>query len=181
MNPYVSRARRILLTAAAALILTGCSGLGSLFGPSDHEGSGDSLFGSSDQPTTINQGTIDQGSFTLSPDEVQVGVFSTTASGDLFVTVDWDNAQSSIGLGLYPGTCTVGDILEDRLTGACSDAALVAEVDPILVVKPKVLIAPNLAPGTYTLAIEYDSEPGQATLTGTYTIIQSPLSQAAQD
>ena len=107
-------------------------------------------------------------------------MFSSTASGDLAVTVDWDNAQSSIGLGLYPGTCTEDDILEDHLTGSCSDTALVAEVDPILVVKPKVLIAPNLAAGTYTLAIEYDSEPGQAPETGTYTIILNPLSQAAQ-
>ena len=145
MNRHLSRARRILLTAAASLLLAGCSGL---FSPSDQDAL-ESLFGPSDQPTTIDQGTIEQGGFTLSPDEVQVGVFSTTASGDLAVTVDWDNAQSSIGLGLYPGTCTEDDILEDHLTGSCSDAALVAEVDPILVVKPKVLIAPNLAPGTY--------------------------------
>ena len=70
MNQYLSRARRILLTAAASLLLAGCSGL---FSPSDQDAL-ESLFGSSDQPTTINQGTIEQGTFTLSPDEVQVGV-----------------------------------------------------------------------------------------------------------
>ena len=181
MNPYSSRARRILLTAAASLLLTGCSGLGSLFGPSDQEGSGDSLFGSADQPTTIVQGTIEQGTFTLSPDEVQVGEFSTTASGDLVVTADWDNAENSIGLGLYQGTCTEADILEDRLTGSCSDAALVAEADTLPGVKPTVLTAFNLASGTYTLAIEYHGELGQAPETGTFSIILKPLSQAAQD
>ncbi len=45
MNPYLSRARRLLLTAAASLLLTGCSGLESPFGPSDQSG------GSSDAPT----------------------------------------------------------------------------------------------------------------------------------
>ena len=88
MNQYLSRARRCLLTAAAALLLTGCSGL---FSPSDQPDS-EGLFGPSDQPLTINQGTIDQGTFTLSPDELQVGVFTTTQSGDLVVTAYWGNA-----------------------------------------------------------------------------------------
>ena len=176
MNPSFSRARRILLTAAASLILTGCSGLGSLFGPSDHEGSGDSLFGSADQPTTIVQGTIDQGTLTLSPDQAQVGVFTTTETGNLAVTVDWGSAENSIVLELYQGTCTVADILEDRLTGSCSDATLVAVADKIPVVKPNVLTASNLAPGTYTLLIEYFGEPGQTTETVTFSIILSALS-----
>ena len=34
MNPYFSRARRILLTAAASLLLTGCSGSDNVLGPS---------------------------------------------------------------------------------------------------------------------------------------------------
>ncbi len=177
MNQYLSRARRILLTAAASLLLTGCSGL---FSPSDQPHS-EGLFGPSDQPLTLVQGTIDQGPFTLSPDELQVGVFTTTQSGDLVVTADWGNAENSIGLGLYQGTCTEDDILQDRLTGTCSDAALVAEADTVSGVKPNVLTALNLVPGTYTLAIEYNGEPGQATETGTFTIILSPLSQAAQD
>ena len=188
MNPYFSRARRILLTAAASLLLTGCSGLDSLFGPSDQSdqpftaslfGPSDQTSGSlgaSDQPVTIVQGTIEQGTLTLSPDQGQVGVFSTTESGNLAVTVDWGSVENSIVLELYQGTCTVADILEDRLTGTCSDATLVAIADEIPVVKPNVLTAPNLAPGTYTLLIEYFGQPGQTTETVTFSIILSPLS-----
>ena len=175
MNPYSSRARRVLLTAAASLLLAGCSGLGSLFGPSDPAAL-ESLFGSSDQPTTINQGTIAQETVTLSPDQAQVGVFTTTESGNLVVTVDWGSVENSIVLELYQGTCTVGDILEDRLTGACSDATLVAIADKIPVVKPNILAAPNLAPGTYTVMIEYFGQPGQTTETVTFSIVLSPLS-----
>ena len=185
MNPYSSRARRILLTAAASLLLTGCSAVDSLFGPSDQPGL-ESLFGSSDQlseghgasdqPVAIDQGTIEQGRLTLSPDEGQVGVFSTTESGNLAVTVDWGSVENSIVLELYQGTCTAADILEDRLTGTCSDATLVAIADEIPVVKPNVLTAPNLAPGTYTLLIEYFGQPGQPSETVTFSVILSPLS-----
>ena len=53
MNPYVSRARCILLTAAASLLLTGCSGLESVFGPSDQPGvSDDAPTASSSQPVS---------------------------------------------------------------------------------------------------------------------------------
>ena len=83
-------------------------------------------------------------------DEIQVGPFTTTQSGNLVVTADWGNAENSIGLGLYQGTCTGDDILEDRLTGTCSDAALLAEADTVSGVKPNVLTALNLAPGTYS-------------------------------
>ncbi len=172
MNPYFSRARRCLLTAAASLLLTGCSGL---FSPSDQDAL-ESLFGSSDQPLTIDQGAINQGTFTLSPDEIQVGPFTTTQSGNLVVTADWGNAENSIGLGLYQGTCTEDDILEDRLTGTCSEATLIADADEEPIVKPNVLLVPNLAAGTYTLVIEYDGDPGQTTETGTFSIILSPLS-----
>ncbi len=157
MNPYFSRARRILLTAAASLLLTGCSGIESVFGPSG-------------QPFTIDSGT-----FTLSPDQVRVGTFTTTESGNLAVTVDWGSVENSIELSLYPGTCTVADILEDRLTGTCSDATLVADADEVPVVKPNVLVVPNLAPGTNALVIEYDGDPGQTTETGTFSLILSPL------
>ncbi len=161
MNPYVSRARRILLTAAASLLLAGCGG---------------STFGPSDQPFTIDQGT-----FTLSPDQVRVGVFTTTEAGNLAVTVDWISVENSIELSLYPGTCTVADILEDRLTGTCSDATLVAIADEVPAVKPNVLTASNLAAGTYTLMIEYFGQTGsQTTETVTFTIVLSAPSQAAQ-
>ena len=177
MNQYLSRARRILLTAAASLLLTGCSGL---FSPSDQDAL-ESLFGLSDQPTTIDQGTIAQETVTLSPDEAQVGVFTTTEPGNLVVTVDWSSAENSIVLELYQGTCTVGDILEDRLTGTCSDATLVAIADEVPAVKPNVLTAPNLAAGTYTLMIEYFGETGSQTPeTVTFTIVLSAPSQAAQ-
>ena len=56
MNQYLSRARRIVFTAAASLLLTGCSGL---FSPSDQDAL-ESLFGSSDQPLTIDQGAINR-------------------------------------------------------------------------------------------------------------------------
>ena len=158
MNPYFSRTRRILLTAAASLLLTGCSGVESVFGPSD-------------QPFTIDQGT-----FTLSPDQVRVGPFTTTEAGSLTVTVDWGSVENSIELSLYPGTCTVTDIQEKRLTGACSEATLVADADEVPIVKPNVLLVPNLAAGTHTLVIEYDGDPGQTTETGTFSIILSPLS-----
>ena len=53
MNPYFSRARRILLTAAASLLLTGCSGLESVFGPSDQPGvSDDAATAPSSQPAS---------------------------------------------------------------------------------------------------------------------------------
>ncbi len=180
MNPYFSRARRILLTVAASLLLTGCD-LQSLFGPSDQsDQSGfDSLFGQSDQsdqPFPIDQGTIEEGTFTLSPDDVEAGLFSTTQPGTLTVTVDWGSAENSIELLLYPGNCTAADILENRLTGTCSDATLVAESD-LPVVKPNVLTVPNLAASTYTLAIEYEGDPGtQPTETGTFSIVLNPLS-----
>ncbi len=175
MNPYLSRARRILLTVAASLLLTGCD-LQNLFGPSDlSDQSGlESLFGQSDQPFTIDQ--ISQGTFDLSPDDVEVGVFTTTESGNLAVTADWGSVENSIALGLYQGTCTVADILADRLTGTCSDATLVGEADAFPVVKPNVLLVLNLAPGTYTLAIEYNGDPGQAPETGTFIIVLNPLS-----
>ena len=177
MNQYLSRARRILLTAAASLLLTGCSGL---FSPSDQDAL-ESLFGLSDQLTTIDQGTIAQETVTLSPDEAQVGVFTTTEPGNLAVTVDWGSAENSIVLELYQGTCTAADILEDRLTGTCSDATLVAIADEVPAVKPNVLTAPNLAAGTYTLMIEYFGETGSLTTeTVTFTIVLSAPSQAAQ-
>ena len=90
--------------------------------------------------------------------------------------MDWGSVENSIVLELYQGTCTVGDILEDRLTGACSDATLVAIADKIPVVKPNILAAPNLAPGTYTVMIEYFGQPGQTTETVTFSIVLSPLS-----
>ncbi len=158
MNPYFSRARRILLTAAASLLLTGCGGLESVFGPSG-------------QPFTIDQGT-----FTLSPDQIQVGAFSTTEAGNLAVTANWGSVDNSIELSLYPGTCTATDIQADRLTGACSEATLIADADEVPIVKPNVLLVPNLAAGTYTLVIEYDGDPGQTTETGTFSLILSPLS-----
>ena len=81
-----------------------------------------------------------------------------------------DSAENSIVLELYQGTCTVADILEDRLTGTCSDATLVAIADEVPAVKPNVLTAPNLAAGTYTLMIEYFGETGsQTTETVTFT------------
>ena len=92
------------------------------------------------------------------------------------VTVDWGSVENSIVLELYQGTCTAADILEDRLTGTCSDATLVARADEIPVVKPNVLTAPNLAPGTYTLLIEYFGQPGQTAETVTFSVILSPLS-----
>ncbi len=160
MNPYLSRARRILLTAAASLLLTGCGGVKSVFGPSN-------------QPFTIDQGT-----FTLSPDQVRVGVFTTTESGNLAVTVDWGSVENHIELELYQGTCTVTDIQADRLTGTCSGETRVAKADESPVVKPNVLTAPNLAPGTYTLVIDYNGQgqPDQSIETGTFSIILSPLS-----
>ncbi len=158
MNRYFSRARRILLTAAASLLLTGCGGLESVFGPSG-------------QPFTIDQGT-----FTLSPDQVQVGAFTTTESGSLAVTVNWGSVDNRIALELYQGTCTVTDIQEDRLTGMCSGETRLAKTDESPVVKPNVLVVPNLAPGAYTLVIEYRSDGSQTTETGTFSIILSPLS-----
>ncbi len=159
MNPYCSRARRILVTAAASLLLTGCGGLESVFGPSD-------------QPFTIDSGT-----FTLAPDQVQVGTFTTTESGNLAVTADWGSAENSIELSLYPGTCTVADIGEHRVDGTCSEATLIADADANPVVKPNVLLVPNLAAGTYTLVVEYDGDPDtQPTETGTFSVILSPLS-----
>ena len=53
MNPYFSRARRILLTAAVSLLLTGCSGVESVFGPSDQPGdSNDAPTAPSSQPVS---------------------------------------------------------------------------------------------------------------------------------
>ena len=80
MNPYLSRARRILLTVAASLLLTGCD-LQNLFGPSDlSDQSGlESLFGQSDQPFTIDQ--ISQGTFDLSPDDVEVDYLHRVGQG----------------------------------------------------------------------------------------------------
>ena len=163
----MSRARRILLTAAASLLLAGCSTLENL----------ESLFGPSDQPLTItNHGTIDEGTITFSPEQLQVGTFTTTESGTLAVTVDWGSADHAIVLELYQGTCTATDILEDRLTGTCSDATLVAVADDEPVVKPNVLTAQNLAPGTYTLVIEYFGQSGQTTETVTFSIVLSAVS-----
>ena len=155
MNPYFSRARRILLTAAAALFLTGCTGLDSVFGPSD-------------QPFTI-----DQGNFTVSPDQVRVGVFTTTDSGSLAITVDWGSVDNRIALELYRGTCTVTDIQADRLTGTCSGETRVARADESLVTR-NVLVVPSLAPGTYTMVIDYRSEGSQTAESGTFSIILSP-------
>ena len=162
MNTYFSRARRILLTAAASLLLTRCSGLDSVFGPSD-------------QPFTI-----DQGSFTLSPDQVRVGAFTTTESGSLAVTVDWGSVDNRIALELYRGTCTVTDIQADRLTGTCSGETRLAKADESLV-KRNVLVVPNLASGTYTLVIEYRGDGSQTTETGTFSIILSPPGDAPAD
>ena len=164
MNRYVSLARRILVTAAAALLLTGCDVLDSLLSPSDL-----------DDPFLDQAFTIDQGSVTLSPGRVEVRVFSTTEPGNLAATVDWGSVNNSIELLLYPEICTEADILADRLTGTCSDQTLVAETDVVPVAKPNVLIAPNLASGTYTLAIEYDGQPGQTDETVTFNIILSPM------
>ena len=163
MNPYFSRARRLLLTAAASLLLTGCSGLESVFGPSD-------------QPRTIDQGT-----FTLSPDQVRVGAFTTTESGSLAITVDWGSVDNRIALELYQGTCTVTDIQADRLTGACSGETRVAKADESQVVKRSVLVVSNLAPGTYTLVIDYRGDGSQTTESGTFSIILSPPGDAPAD
>ncbi len=157
MNPYFSGARRILLTGAVSLLLTGCGGVESVFGPSD-------------QPFTI-----DQGAFTLSPDQIRVGAFTTTEAGNLAVTVDWGSVENHIELELYQGTCTVTDIEADRVTGTCSDATRVAKADESPVVKPNVLTAPNLAPGTYTLVIDYHGHGGETIETGTFSLILSPL------
>ena len=89
------------------------------------------------------------------------------------------SAESSIVLELYQGTCTAADILEDRLTGACSDATLVGVADAVPALKPNVLTAANLAAGTYTLMVEYFGQTGP-TETVTYNIVLSQVSQAAQ-
>ena len=160
MNPYFSRARRILLTAAASLLLTGCSGLESTFGPSD-------------QPFTI-----DQGSFTLSPDQVRVGAFTTTESGNLAVTVDWGSVDHRIELELHQGTCTAAVIQEHRETGTYNGETRLAKADESPVVKHHDLVVPNLAPGTYTVVIEYKGDGSQTTESGTFSIILSPPGDA---
>ena len=176
MNPYLSLARRILLTAAASLLLAGCSGLGldSLFGPSEHSDS-ESLFGPDNQPYTITQGTIN-----LMPGELVLSEFETYESGSLAVTVDWGEVDHSIELLLYSGPCAASPILTNHPAGTCSNLTLVAAADQVPVVKPNVLLVTNLARGIYTLALEHVDNGSavafQEAETGPFSIILSPLS-----
>ena len=84
-------------------------------------------------------------------------------------------------MGLTQGTCTVTDLQADRLTGTCSGETRLAKADESPVVKHHDLVVPNLAPGTYTVVIEYKGEPGQTTETGTFSIILSPPGDAPAD
>ena len=174
MNSYLSLARRILLTAAASLLLAGCSGLGldSLFGPSEHSDS-ESLFGPDNQPYTITQGTIN-----LMPGELALSEFETHESGSLAVTVDWVEVDHSINILLYSGPCAASQILTNHPTGTCSQLTLVAAADQVPVVKPNVLLVTNLALGIYTLALEHVDNGSAApeAETGPFSIILSPLS-----
>ncbi len=97
MNPYVSRARRILLTAAASLLLAGCSGLESVLG-------GD---GSPIAPSSVATG--DSGQSSAGPNDLARLIALVTMEG---LRVGGLSASSSFGptmLTLHPGGTSAGN------------------------------------------------------------------------
>ena len=96
MNPYCSRARRILLTAAASLLLTGCSGLESVFGPSDQ----DETSSNSTAPVVLPAPTPDPTPApTPSPTTFQGTVAGGGDGGTLEVTI-----QAAVGVAASAAT-----------------------------------------------------------------------------
>ena len=96
MNPYSSRARRILLMAAASLLLTGCSGLESALGG-----------GSPIAPSSVATGGSGQSS--ADPNDVAGLIALVTMEG---LQVGGLSASSSFGptiLTLHPGGTSAGN------------------------------------------------------------------------
>ena len=96
MNPYFSRARRLLLTAAASLLLTGCSGLESALGG-----------GSPIAPSSVATGGSGQSS--AAPNDVAGLIALVTMEG---LQVGGLSASSSFGptiFPLHPGGTSAGN------------------------------------------------------------------------
>ena len=99
MNPYFSRARRILIPAAASLLLTGCSGLESALGG---EGNGNPI-----APSSVATGGSGQSS--AAPNDVARLIALVTMEG---LQVGGLSASSSFGptiLTLHPGGTSAGN------------------------------------------------------------------------
>ena len=99
MNPYFSRTRRILLTAAAPLLLTRCSGLESALGG---EGNGNPI-----APSSVATGGSGQSS--AAPNDVARLIALVTMEG---LQVGGLSASSSFGptiLTLHPGGTSAGN------------------------------------------------------------------------
>ncbi len=119
MNPYVSRARRCLLTAAASLLLTGCSGL---FSPSDQ---GDTSSNSTAPVDLITNGTSKASHTT----HWFVNFYASSTTGDWAFFADGTGAFRVRGPGSACANQGIGDFTWTRLG---SDALLVnLALDPL--------------------------------------------------
>jgi len=140
-----------VLVAAGSLTLSGCGG--------------DSGTTPTPVRTVIAQGTfsvLDLASAILAGDPCGFTAFvpfTTSGTGFLDVTVQWQSPSNNIEIAVARGTCTCKQAAND-------DCDVVAQSDSPTA-KPELLMVSNLAAGSYTLVI---ANLGERSDSGTYEI-----------
>jgi hypothetical protein len=132
-------ARRLVLTALAAVLPLACGSGGS-------SGTPTAVSTPQPTPTPCTQSIVFQGQGSFPARILDEEFFATTATGRLDIILDWTFASSPIGVFVVPAN-------------SCSLSAFNARTCNFLVrsepstVKPRKISTPNFAPGNYGLLI----------------------------